>query len=128
MWVRGPNQTQYSTNSADPTPMTVSGGFPSPKPDTDESDDRFEHKKPIPNWSDCIYTGKVVILHRWVRFASVLVRLVEIRAYLFEIHRDLVEIRPDLFEIRWDLFEIQLDHDIFGPISTKFDGFRQNLA
>ena len=115
--------------------MTVDGGSPSPKPDTDESDDRFEHKKPIPNWSDCIYTGKVVVLHRWVRFASVLVQLVEIWAYLFEIHRDLVEIqwdlveiRPDLFEIRRDLFEILLDLDRFGLISTKFGGFRQNLA
>ena len=56
-----------------------------------------------------MYTGKVVVLHRWVCFAGVLVQSVEIWPYLFEIHRDLIEIRRDLDEIRPDLFKIHRD-------------------
>ena len=67
------NQTWYPT---DLTLVMVGGGSPSPKPDTGGSDDGFEHKKSI---SNCIYTRKVVVLHRWVCFADILVRLVEIR-------------------------------------------------
>ena len=49
------NQTWYPTNPsnlanlaqklADPTPLTISDGSPSLKPDSNGSDDRFEHKK-----------------------------------------------------------------------------------
>ena len=129
------NQTRYPTNPSnsarkptDPSPVTVSGGSPSPKPNTGWSDDEFEQKNLIPNRSDRIYTRKVTVLHRWVCFAGVLVRLVEIWAYLCKIHRDLVEIQRDLFEICLDLFEIRQDLGRFGPISTKIWHSFENLA
>ena len=152
----------------------IQPGQPSPKtgrPDTADNQRRvsipktrfqrvgwqvWAQKKMIFNRPDCMYTGKVVVLHRWVCFAGVLVRSVKIWPYLFEIYRDLIEIRrdlvkirPDLFkihrdliEIQWDLikirpnlfkicrdlFEISLDLIKFGPISTKFSGFQQNLT
>ena len=150
------NQTWYPTNPsnlanlaqklADPTPLTISDGSPSLKPDSNGSDDRFEHKKNDfqPTWlyvhwkSSCSPPMGV-----FRRLFSPISRdpsrshwdLDEIRPDLFKIHRDLIEIqwdlieiRPNLFKICRDLFEIWLDLSKFGPISTKFSGFQQNLT
>ena len=128
------NQTRYPTNQpnsadltrkpADLTSVTVDCRSPSPKLDTSESDDGFEHKNPIPNQSDRIYTGKVAVLHRWVCFASVLVRLVAIWAYLCKIHRDLVEIWQDLGRFGLILTKIQHCFESFnsdwGPIGIRW--------
>ena len=121
------NQTWYLTNPsnlanlaqklADPTPLTISDGSPSLKPDSNGSDDRFEHKKMIFNRPDCMYTGKVVVLHRWVCFADFLVRSVEI-------HRDLIEIstRFDLISSRSTEISLRFSEisSRFGLISSRY--------
>ena len=147
------NLANLAQKLADPTPLTISDRSPSLKPDSNGLDDRFEHKKNDfqPTWlyvhwkSSC--SPPMGVFRR--RFSPISRDLAlslrdpsrshwdldEIRPDLFKIHRDLIEIqwdlieiRPNLFKICRDLFEIWLDLSKFGPISTKFSGFQQNLT
>lgn len=124
-----PNLANPAQKPADSTPVTVNGGSSSLKPDTSGLKDGYKNK----NWdlsrSDRMYIRKTVVLHRWMCFASHLLRLVEIQPYIFKIWQDLVEIQPDLFEIRPDLCKSTQSQPylvVSGKISHSFKIFNSN--